>query len=238
MNSIREIRLKVSDLFEIDPQSGNDAKDLGAITAYVLKHYGFLPKPIDVTLEDDDVLISFPEEADAKKEEARRLADRAVKRASEGNYEKAIGIYKRVLELQPSFHSARRDLAGLVAATLERPPRHGDGRRARRQPVTRVPRRPPQASSKRSPNALRATGTVSSNSRRSCWSSSKPCALHNASAAAQSCALVTYDLQRAAGMEPFMEPLAPESALHSPVGFVKWSWRPMSATSSTCPSER
>ena len=55
--------------------------------------------------------ISFPEEADAKKEEARRLADRAVKRASEGNYEKAIGIYKRVLELQPSFHSARRDLA-------------------------------------------------------------------------------------------------------------------------------
>ncbi|HAF14826.1 MAG TPA: hypothetical protein DCK99_14250, partial [Blastocatellia bacterium] len=39
------------------------------------------------------------------------LADRAVKRASEGNYEKAIGIYKRVLELQPSFHSARRDLA-------------------------------------------------------------------------------------------------------------------------------
>ena len=34
-----------------------------------------------------------------------------MKRASEGNYEKAIGIYKRALELQPSFHDARRDLA-------------------------------------------------------------------------------------------------------------------------------
>ena len=108
---MKQIRLNISDLFEIDPQSGDDARDLAAITAYVLKHYTFLPKPIAVTLEDGEVVISFPEEPDAKKEEARRLADRAVKRASEGNYEKAIGIYKRVLELQPSFHSARRDLA-------------------------------------------------------------------------------------------------------------------------------
>ncbi len=108
---MKEIRLKVSELFEVDARSGEDIKDLVAITAYVLKHYAFLPKPIIVTLEGDDVIISFPEEPDAKKEEAARLADRAVKRASEGNYEKAIGIYKRVLELQPSFHSARRDLA-------------------------------------------------------------------------------------------------------------------------------
>jgi hypothetical protein len=94
MNSIKQIRLKIAELFEIDPQSGDDARDLAAITRYVLEHYGFLPKPIAVTLEDG----SFPEEPDAKKEEARRLADRAAKRASEGNYEKAIGIYKRVLE--------------------------------------------------------------------------------------------------------------------------------------------
>jgi len=108
---MKEIRLKVSELFEVDARSGEEIKDLVAITAYVLQHYAFLPKPIVVTLEDDEVVISFPEEPDSKKEEARRLADRAVKRASEGNYEKAIGIYKRVLELHPSFHSARRDLA-------------------------------------------------------------------------------------------------------------------------------
>src|SRR5438876_3978922 len=111
VNSMKEIRLKVSELFEVDARSGEEIKDLVALTAYVLQHYAFLPKPIVVTLEDDEVVISFPEEPDSKKEEAARLADRAVKRASEGNYEKAIGIYKRILELQPSFHSARRDLA-------------------------------------------------------------------------------------------------------------------------------
>src|SRR6266704_2037875 len=108
---MKEIRLKIAELFQIDAPSRDDAKDLAEVTAYVLKYYAFLPKPIIMTLEGDDVVISFPGERDSKKEEARRLADRAVKRASEGDYEKAIGIYKRVLELQPSFHSARRDLA-------------------------------------------------------------------------------------------------------------------------------
>jgi tetratricopeptide (TPR) repeat protein len=108
---MKQIRLKISDVFQIDPQSSDDAKDLAAITSYVLKHYAFLPKPIAVTVEGDEVVISYPEEADAQRDEAARLAARAVKRASEGNYEKAIGIYKRVLELQPSFHAARRDLA-------------------------------------------------------------------------------------------------------------------------------
>src|SRR6266542_3692302 len=108
---MREIRLKVEDLFEIDPQTDHCPKDLASITAYVLKHYAFLPMPIAVILEGDEVVISYPEEADTKRNEAARLAGRAVKWAGEGDYEKAIGIYKRVLELQPSFHAARRDLA-------------------------------------------------------------------------------------------------------------------------------
>jgi hypothetical protein len=98
---MKQIRLKISELFEIDPQTADRPKEFAAITEYVLKHYGFLPKPIAVTVEKDEVVISYPEEPDAKREEAARLAARAVKRASEGNYEKAIGIYKRVLELQP-----------------------------------------------------------------------------------------------------------------------------------------
>jgi tetratricopeptide (TPR) repeat protein len=77
-----------------------------------------LPKPIAVTLEANEVVISYPEETETKREEAERLASRAVKRASEGDYQKAIGIYKRVLELQPSSHAARRDLAmSYVVAT-------------------------------------------------------------------------------------------------------------------------
>ncbi len=108
---MKKIRLKISDLFEVDPETRDQPTDLVAITAYVLKHYAFLPQPIAVTVEGDEVVISYPEEADTKREEAARLAARAMKRASEGNYKKAIDIYKRVLELQPSFHSARRDLA-------------------------------------------------------------------------------------------------------------------------------
>jgi tetratricopeptide (TPR) repeat protein len=109
---MKEIRLKISELYEIDPPRGREQpQDLIAITAYVLKHYAFLPKPIVVTLEADEVVISYPEDADAKRVEAERLADRAVKRAREGDYKKAIGIYKRVLALDPAFHAARRDLA-------------------------------------------------------------------------------------------------------------------------------
>jgi hypothetical protein len=82
---VKKIRLKISELFEIDGERVDDAKDLAAITNYVAQHYAFLPKPIVVTVEGDEVLISFPEEADAKKEEAARLAARAVKCAGEGN---------------------------------------------------------------------------------------------------------------------------------------------------------
>ena len=65
---MKEIRLKVSDLFETDLQRnlGEHPKELAAITAYVLKHYAFLPKPIAVTLEEDEVVISHPEEAEQK----------------------------------------------------------------------------------------------------------------------------------------------------------------------------
>src|SRR5437773_996870 len=108
---MKEIRLKISDLFGIDPQTEDRPKDLGSITAYVLKHYAFLPMPFAVVVEGDEVVISYPEEAEAKRAEAARLTERAVKRAREGDYKKAIGIYKRVLELDPSFHAARRDLA-------------------------------------------------------------------------------------------------------------------------------
>jgi len=96
---MKEIRLKLADIFEVEPERTDRPKDIAAITAYVLKHYAFLPKPIAVMLEDDEVVISYPGEDDTKRAEAARLADRAVKRASEGQYDKAIGIYKRAFDL-------------------------------------------------------------------------------------------------------------------------------------------
>jgi tetratricopeptide (TPR) repeat protein len=108
---MKEIRLKLSDVFKVDPAAAEIQADIGNVTAYVLKHYSFLPLPIAVTVDGDEVVITYPEEAEAKKQEAARLVARAVKRATAGEYEKAVGIYKRVLELQPSSHAARRDLA-------------------------------------------------------------------------------------------------------------------------------
>jgi hypothetical protein len=61
---MKEIRLKISDLYEIEPQTHDEPKELAAITTYVLKHYAFLPKPIAVTVEGDEVVISYPEEVE------------------------------------------------------------------------------------------------------------------------------------------------------------------------------
>ena len=112
LNQMREIRLKITDVFALEGEAlENPANVLGRVTAYVLKHYAFLPKPLMVTIEGDDVVLRFPEEDDTAKAEAARLAEKAAKRAGEGNYEKAINIFKCALQLQPSLHTARRDLA-------------------------------------------------------------------------------------------------------------------------------
>lgn len=112
MSQLRTMRLKIASLFEFEGKTQPaNATDVAAITPLVLKQFGFLPQPVTVTVEGDEVVIRYPEESTAAQAEAARLAERAGKRAAEGNYEKAIGILKRVLELQPSLHTARRDLA-------------------------------------------------------------------------------------------------------------------------------
>jgi tetratricopeptide (TPR) repeat protein len=112
MSQIRTMRLKIAVLFEFEGKTPPvNATDVVSIAPLILKQFGFLPQPVTVTVEGDEVVIQYPEESTAAQAEAARLAERAGKRAAEGNYEKAIGILKRVLELQPSLHKARRDLA-------------------------------------------------------------------------------------------------------------------------------
>ena len=109
MSQMRTIRLKVADLFEFEgkPPSG----DLATITTLAAKQFSFLPQPVVVQVEGDEIAIQYPEESSAAQAEAARLAGRAGRRAAEGNYQQAIGILKRVMELQPSLYGARRDLA-------------------------------------------------------------------------------------------------------------------------------
>ncbi len=113
---MRTIRLKIAELLEGQLISLH-APDVVSITPLVLKQFGFLPQPMFIRIEGDEVVVSFPEESLAAQTEAARLAERAAKRATEGDYGKAIGILKRVLELQPSLHSARRDLAMVYVET-------------------------------------------------------------------------------------------------------------------------
>jgi tetratricopeptide (TPR) repeat protein len=108
---MRTLRIKIADLFEFGDTPPAGTPDLATITLLVLKQFGFLPQPVLVQIEGDEVVIQYPEEPTAAQAEAERLAKRAAQRAAEGDYGKAIGILKRVLELQPSLHTARRDLA-------------------------------------------------------------------------------------------------------------------------------
>ncbi len=84
---------KLRDFSETSRQILDQPKGLAATAAYVLKHYAFCCNELWRRLKGTKVVISDPEQADTKREEEARLAVRAVKRASEGNYDKAIGIY-------------------------------------------------------------------------------------------------------------------------------------------------
>lgn len=108
---MRVIRLKIADLYDFEGKPPASNPDADTVSALALKQFTFLPQPLIVLVEGDNVSLSFPEEPAAAQAEAVRLAKRASKRAGEGNYEKAISIFKRVLELMPSLHLARRDLA-------------------------------------------------------------------------------------------------------------------------------
>ena len=46
---MKEIRLKLADIFEVEPERTDRPKDIAAITAYVLKHYAFLRRTEDAS---------------------------------------------------------------------------------------------------------------------------------------------------------------------------------------------
>jgi len=104
--------ITINDLFEFEGKPAPATRpDNAAIEAMVQRQFQFLPQPLKIEVRDTDVAIFFNEESAAAKEEAVRLAARASKRAAEGDYPKAISAWKRALELQPTLHAARRELA-------------------------------------------------------------------------------------------------------------------------------
>jgi Flp pilus assembly protein TadD len=109
---VESVTIAINDLFEFEGQPVPAQRpDDSAIEAMARRQFAFLRQPVQIHVGGGTVTVSFPEGSSSAQTEASRLADKAAKRANEGNYNKAISIWKRVLELDPSLHKARRDLA-------------------------------------------------------------------------------------------------------------------------------
>lgn len=89
-----------------DLKNGTDAE----VIARLRRRFDFLPKETDISIKDGIVRIDIPEQVIANKLEAARLQEKASQRAKQGEYQKAVGIFLRVLELDPTNVEARRNL--------------------------------------------------------------------------------------------------------------------------------
>ena len=72
--------------------------------------FNFLPRETTIELEGGIVSIDIPDSVVQGKSEADRLHKKAIQRAEQGDYRKAIGIWERVIELDPANVAARRNL--------------------------------------------------------------------------------------------------------------------------------
>ncbi len=109
---MQEIRIKIVDLYGFgNIEEPPSSPSVEAISALITEHLSFLPAPQNIQIDGEEVILSFKDGNTTKEEEGKRLALKAARRAEEGDYDKAIGILKRAIELYPLLHSARRDLA-------------------------------------------------------------------------------------------------------------------------------
>jgi Tfp pilus assembly protein PilF len=81
------------------------------LEALVREQFAFLPGPIHVTLDGWRGVLTYPDAVPGAVAEASRLAERAGRRAGEGDYARAIVLWRRAIKMQPANYLARRDLA-------------------------------------------------------------------------------------------------------------------------------
>ena len=98
----------------LDLTRASDAEIVGRLRQI----FDFLPKETKFELTDGIVTIDVPDSATGDKSEADRLHIRAIERAKQGEYRKAVGIWERVIELDPANVEARRNL-GMAYVELQ-----------------------------------------------------------------------------------------------------------------------
>ncbi|HEX7516888.1 MAG TPA: tetratricopeptide repeat protein [Chthoniobacterales bacterium] len=105
------LAVRLSDLEFLSPHDLGGGLSTAEIVEVIRKQFGYLPGEVDVEISNGVATIQFEEATEQKQTEARRLLEKAAKRAKSGEFRKAKEIYERVLELDPAMADARRELA-------------------------------------------------------------------------------------------------------------------------------
>ena len=109
---MKAVTLNINDLFEFAGQPVPAQRPARTVIEGMARsQFEFLRQPLQIEVGETNVIVSFNEESTSAQDESIRLAERAAKRAGEGDYAKAISLWKRALELYPALPKARRDLA-------------------------------------------------------------------------------------------------------------------------------
>ncbi len=104
------IVVRLADLEFLSP-SDLDGRSTEEIVAAIRQQFDYLPGKLDVELREGVAYINFEGPSSQQQTEALRLLEKAAKRAKSGEFQRAKGIYQRVLELDPAMADARRELA-------------------------------------------------------------------------------------------------------------------------------
>ena len=92
---------------------GDDISSLPqpALISRIKSLFGFLGDLGEVEIRDDTAMIILREPEPQKSAESAKLAERAAKRAREGDYSRAVELLRRALLLSPTLPTLHRDLA-------------------------------------------------------------------------------------------------------------------------------
>lgn len=107
-----EINIDIRTLYEFKGIDVPDEKPpLPEVEKMIREQFSFLPQPFEIQAEGWKATIKYSKESPESRAEAERLRKKASQRATQGKYDKVVGILKRVLELEPTNLKAKRDLA-------------------------------------------------------------------------------------------------------------------------------
>jgi tetratricopeptide (TPR) repeat protein len=97
----------------LDPANPIDLTTLAEVDAIRLikDSYGFLSSTLDVSIRDGLAVIELKEEHAKRASEAQKDYLKGVKEAQHGNYQKAVKLFSKMLEVVPQHVDARRNLA-------------------------------------------------------------------------------------------------------------------------------